>query len=302
MPASIASARPRVVIIGCGFGALFAARRLAHAPVDVTVVDRTHHHLFQPLLYPVATAGLAAPSIGAPRPARARAPAQHDDADGRSDRHRHARARGRARGRLAACLRLPDRRAGRNPQRLRSSRMGAARAGAQGARRRVRDPPPRAARLRARRTRARFAGARALAHADRHRCGRHRRRDGENDGRNRTPHAAARVQALRPEERAGDPARRRRARATRQSARFVDQGAAAARADRRYGAAQQPRHARGCVGRGRRRRTDRSAHGGLGGRRAGFAARRGAGAVERRPARPRRPRDRDAGTDGAGAA
>lgn len=66
MPASIASARPRVVIIGCGFGGLFAARRLARAPVDVTVVDRTNHHLFQPLLYQVATAGLSAPSIAAP--------------------------------------------------------------------------------------------------------------------------------------------------------------------------------------------------------------------------------------------
>ncbi len=57
---------PRVVIVGCGFGGLFAARALAHAPVNVTVVDRTNHHLFQPLLYQVATAGLAAPAIAAP--------------------------------------------------------------------------------------------------------------------------------------------------------------------------------------------------------------------------------------------
>jgi NADH:ubiquinone reductase (H+-translocating) len=45
----------RVVIIGSGFGGLFAARRLAGAPAEVTVVDRTTHHLFQPLLYQVAT-------------------------------------------------------------------------------------------------------------------------------------------------------------------------------------------------------------------------------------------------------
>ena len=57
---------PRVVILGCGFGGLFAARALARAAVRVTVVDRTNHHLFQPLLYQVATAGLAAPAIAAP--------------------------------------------------------------------------------------------------------------------------------------------------------------------------------------------------------------------------------------------
>jgi len=57
---------PRVVIVGCGFGGLNAARALRRAPVDVTVVDRTNHHLFQPLLYQVATAGLAAPAIAEP--------------------------------------------------------------------------------------------------------------------------------------------------------------------------------------------------------------------------------------------
>ncbi len=57
---------PRVVILGCGFGGLFAARALRKAPVEVVVVDRTNHHLFQPLLYQVATAGLAAPAIAEP--------------------------------------------------------------------------------------------------------------------------------------------------------------------------------------------------------------------------------------------
>ncbi|MCR6476780.1 NAD(P)/FAD-dependent oxidoreductase [Variovorax sp. ZS18.2.2] len=59
-------ARPKVVIVGCGFGGLEAARKLQSANVDVTVIDKTNHHLFQPLLYQVATAGLAAPSIAAP--------------------------------------------------------------------------------------------------------------------------------------------------------------------------------------------------------------------------------------------
>ncbi len=58
--------RPRVLIIGGGFGGLEAARALAKAPVDITLVDKTNHHLFQPLLYQVATAGLAAPAIAAP--------------------------------------------------------------------------------------------------------------------------------------------------------------------------------------------------------------------------------------------
>jgi len=47
--------RPRVLIIGGGFGGLEAARALAKAPVDITLVAKTNHHLFQPLLYQVAT-------------------------------------------------------------------------------------------------------------------------------------------------------------------------------------------------------------------------------------------------------
>jgi NADH dehydrogenase len=58
--------QPHVVILGCGFGGLFAAQALARAPVRITVIDRTNHHLFQPLLYQVATAGLTAPAVAAP--------------------------------------------------------------------------------------------------------------------------------------------------------------------------------------------------------------------------------------------
>ena len=58
--------RPSVVIIGGGFGGLYAARALRRAPVDVTVIDRTNHHLFQPLLYQVATATLAPTDITSP--------------------------------------------------------------------------------------------------------------------------------------------------------------------------------------------------------------------------------------------
>ncbi len=60
------SERPRVVIIGGGFGGLYAARALARAGVSLTLVDRTNHHLFQPLLYQVATATLSPTDITAP--------------------------------------------------------------------------------------------------------------------------------------------------------------------------------------------------------------------------------------------
>src|SRR5258708_5363712 len=58
--------RPRIVVLGCGFAGLWAAQGLRRAPVEVTVVDRTNHHLFTPLLYQVATAGLSAPAIASP--------------------------------------------------------------------------------------------------------------------------------------------------------------------------------------------------------------------------------------------
>lgn len=58
--------RPRVVIVGAGFAGLAAARALARAPVDVTVIDRQNYHLFQPLLYQVATAALTPAEIAEP--------------------------------------------------------------------------------------------------------------------------------------------------------------------------------------------------------------------------------------------
>jgi NADH dehydrogenase len=63
---SASTGRPRVIIIGGGFGGISAARALAQAPVDVTVIDRTNHHLFQPLLYQVASAVLPPSDITRP--------------------------------------------------------------------------------------------------------------------------------------------------------------------------------------------------------------------------------------------
>jgi NADH dehydrogenase len=59
-------ARHRVVILGGGFGGLVAAQKLKSAPVDVTLIDRRNFHLFQPLMYQVATGSLSPGDIAAP--------------------------------------------------------------------------------------------------------------------------------------------------------------------------------------------------------------------------------------------
>ena len=61
-----AAGRPRVVIVGAGFGGLEAAKTLRDVGVDVTVVDRRNHHCFQPLLYQVATAALSPADVAWP--------------------------------------------------------------------------------------------------------------------------------------------------------------------------------------------------------------------------------------------
>ena len=62
----MSGALPHVLVIGCGFGGIEAVRALAEEKVEITLVDRTNHHLFQPLLYQVATAGLSAPAVSGP--------------------------------------------------------------------------------------------------------------------------------------------------------------------------------------------------------------------------------------------
>src|ERR1700720_3055211 len=66
IPADGGTRRPRVVIVGAGFGGLRAALSLRHLPVEVTVVDRKNHHTFQPLLYQVALAVLSPGDIAQP--------------------------------------------------------------------------------------------------------------------------------------------------------------------------------------------------------------------------------------------
>lgn len=58
--------RPRLIVVGGGFGGLWATRALARCDIDIVLIDRQNHHLFQPLLYQVATAGLSSGDIAAP--------------------------------------------------------------------------------------------------------------------------------------------------------------------------------------------------------------------------------------------
>ena len=122
--------RPRVVIVGGGFGGLAAAKALRRVPVDVVLVDRTNHHLFQPLLYQVATARAGARrhrGADPPDPARAE---EHDGAAGRGDRRRLAApgcsASGSPSGATCSWLRLPGARDRRHPELLRARRVRAA--------------------------------------------------------------------------------------------------------------------------------------------------------------------------------
>ena len=88
------SQRHRVVIAGAGFGGLWAVKRLKGAPVDIILIDQRNHHLFQPLLYQVATASLAPSEVAWPiRAMSARPQGRHDH-----PRHGGRRGCGRPRG------------------------------------------------------------------------------------------------------------------------------------------------------------------------------------------------------------
>jgi NADH dehydrogenase FAD-containing subunit len=58
--------QPRIIIVGGGFGGLATAKALRNAPAQILLIDRTNHHLFQPLLYQVATSVLTPGQIGSP--------------------------------------------------------------------------------------------------------------------------------------------------------------------------------------------------------------------------------------------
>ena len=115
----------RVVIVGGGFGGLSAAKALAKQPFDVTLIDRHNYHLFQPLLYQVATAGLSPADIASPiRGILARASRTPRCMLARC-RASITRARGGHRRRPPRALRLSRRRDRRAARLFRPRRLGA---------------------------------------------------------------------------------------------------------------------------------------------------------------------------------
>ena len=117
------STRPRVVIVGAGFGGLAAARALARTPAEVTVIDRRNYHLFQPLLYQVATAALSPADIAWPIRVDPRPADERGRADGQGGRRRSRPPRGGPGG-SARRLRLSGPRDRRPALLLRHGRVG----------------------------------------------------------------------------------------------------------------------------------------------------------------------------------
>ena len=169
--------RPRVVIIGAGFGGLSAARRLAQGPFDVVVVDRHNYHLFQPLLYQVATAGLSPADIASPICGILRGQTNASVTLAKVSGVGCCR-QGTRRRRPAHSVRLPHCR-NRGRARLFRQRLVILCAGPEDHRRRDLYTPPDTARLRAGRERARHGRAEPASEFRRDR----RRPDRRGDGR-----------------------------------------------------------------------------------------------------------------------
>ena len=193
----------RVTIIGGGFAGLYAARNLGIDPeVRVTLIDRRNFHLFQPMLYQVATGALSPGDIAQPLRSILRQAPQHDGHPRRGRRHRRREAPGPAVGRRPGRLRHAHRRDRRAPQLLRPPGVGAPRAGPQDRRGRDRDPPPDPHRLRGRRARGRPGTAERVDDVRDRRRRPDRRRARRRARRDRPRHAQARLP--------GDPSRRTR--------------------------------------------------------------------------------------------
>ena len=179
---------PRVVIVGAGFGGLAAATALRRANVQLTVIDRRNYHLFQPLLYQVATAGLSPADIAQPIRSILRRQRNTRVLLGRvTDVDLAARevliARARPEDRAPRAVRFPGRRHRRAPCLFRPRRVGAVRARAQEDRGRDRHPPAHPARVRAGRDRRGRGRAPAPAQLRDRRRRPDRGRDGGRDRR-----------------------------------------------------------------------------------------------------------------------
>ncbi len=274
----------RVVILGAGFGGLSAARELDGAPVEVAVVDRRNHHLFQPLLYQVATASLSPGDIAYPIRSILRRQANVRvllaEAVGIDAAAREVRAR-----RRPPALRLPHRRDRRAPRVLRPRRMGAERSGAQDARGRHRDPPTDPPRLREGRARDRSRAAPRVADVRPRRRRADGRRARRGDRRDRAARARLRLPLDRPARRAHRPGGSGTANPPGVSRRSLAEGAGRAGAHGRRGPNGGGRDRHRSRRRRRRRRADRLRDGPLDGRRPRLSAR----PFARDLPRPRRP-------------
>ena len=215
-PGATATDRHKVVVIGSGFGGLTVAKALKRADVDIKMIAKTTHHLFQPLLYQVATGIIASGEIAPPTRMilRKQKNAQvllgnvtHIDLANRTVR---SELLGHT---YVTPYDTPDRRRGRGPVLLRQRPFRGMGARHEVDRRRAGVACPHPRRVRAGRAVQRPRPAREAADVHGRRCGPDGRRDGRADRRTRRSHAQRRVPAHRFDQGAGHPARRRARRA-----------------------------------------------------------------------------------------
>ena len=225
LPDPMSSKRPGVLIVGGGFAGLAAAKALAGAPVDVTVVDRRNHHVFQPLLYQVATASLSPADISSPIRTILRGQENCQvvlgEVTGVDVARRHLILADGPRP-----LRLPGARRRSDARLLRPRRLGGGRSGPEEHRGRDRAAPAHPAGLRVGRVRGQRRSAPRGAHVRDRRGRADRRRARRRDQGDRRPDAAARLQAHRHAHDPRRPPRGRRARAARVPAGLERPGAA----------------------------------------------------------------------------
>ena len=191
--------RHRVVVIGSGFGGLNAVKKLKRADVDIKLIARTTHHLFQPMLYQVAT-GIVAEGAIAP-PTRMILRGQHNaqvllgDVT-HIDLSRQVRRLGVARPQLRNPFRQPDHRCRGRPVLLRQRPVRRIRARHEVHRRRAGIARSHHERIRGGRAVQRSGATQEAAHVHRRRRGTDRRRDGRPDRRTRGLHAQRRLTAI----------------------------------------------------------------------------------------------------------
>ena len=283
--------QPHVIVVGGGFGGLWATRALASDNVRITLIDRRNHHLFQPLLYQVATAGLSSPDIAAPLRHILRRQRNVEVRLGEvtgidaSSRIGYARRWRRAGLRLSAAGQRRDSRL------LRPRRMERRCAGAEDPGRRAGNPAPVAARLRACGSLRRSGRTRGMAQFRHRRRRSDRRGIGRHAGGDRAAHAQARVPPHRSVAGARAADRSRAARAGVVSRIAVGEGARATGAARRRSRHRHSRQRDRCArvhakSQHSRRYVRAGAHGAVGGWRRRFQF----GFTARHAARPRRAR------------